>query len=195
MSLSHVAELVGAKENRLLVTVGRENLVDTVIQGFVLGFSEQLILLQGVRDFRLEGHYVLKRKDVTMLKTTPSDYCHHAIMEADGSVDLVDFDPWMPLGNWRDYLCSLDKKVLVILEGEKDGEEIYFIGRLDEVREDSVKGTYFSETGSWEDAPWGVGMEYLHSVQTGTSYLQGFARFFDRENSWGFDEAEEGSAV
>ena len=62
----HLSKL---KEGRNLISIRRGNIDGHKIQGFLLDYSEELILINYVYDFILDGLMVLRRSDISEIKT------------------------------------------------------------------------------------------------------------------------------
>lgn len=67
-----MSDLNKLQQNRALVSIYREHINDTPIQGFILAHSKKLILIQYVYDFNLDGIMVLQRSDVTNIESDES---------------------------------------------------------------------------------------------------------------------------
>ncbi len=59
--------------DRKLVSIRRDAIDSNSIQGFVLAASDELLLIQYVYDFNLDGLMVLRLSDVTEIKSGATD--------------------------------------------------------------------------------------------------------------------------
>ena len=68
-----VKEIRDLMLNKALVSIGRANIDTRSIQGFVLACSDELVLIQYVYDFNLDGLMVLRVSDISSIKCSATN--------------------------------------------------------------------------------------------------------------------------
>lgn len=68
---------------RALISILRNNIDPNSIQGFILASSEQLVVLQYVYDFHLDGLMVLSKAEITEIRSTPTDKFQQKLLAND----------------------------------------------------------------------------------------------------------------
>lgn len=73
ISLFKSEQLESLLSAKNLVTIIRDNLNTANLHGFILAYSPDFLLIQYVYDFRIDGLMVLRRKDISEIKTSKTD--------------------------------------------------------------------------------------------------------------------------
>lgn len=166
---------------RALISILRNNIDPNSIQGFILASSEQLVVLQYVYDFHLDGLMVLSKAEITEIRSTPTDKFQQKLLANDDLLKTVPFETNFDLQNWRTIIKQFAKAYpLLILECERGGEPDFIIGRIEKTTSVAVYIRYFTGTGRWLDEPVRVKYSDITSCQVGSNYLKVYERYFDR---------------
>jgi len=167
-------------KDRDLVAVRRDGFDIRSIQGFVLCFSDALVLLQYVYDFRLDGHLLLRRRDITRMESGATDQLQRRMLDAEGVLSQIDFDYSAPIRSYKTFLESLQPNQIVILEDEISDDPELLIGTINAVNDDTATVNYFSGAGNWDESPVEIPLSRITSCQTNTNYINFYARHFER---------------
>lgn len=170
------------KDNRL-VAVQREGIDAQKIQGFILDYSEDLILLLYVYDFHLDGLLLIRISDVSDIDARLTDDFQKKLLLEEGKLDPEIFRTVHPIGSYEAFLKSLPKGRIVILEDEESEETEFLIGIIKKIESGNVSVRYFTGAGNWESDPRSIALNNLTSVQTLTHYTEFYARHFEREGT------------
>ncbi|NHZ92069.1 hypothetical protein F2P45_24125 [Massilia sp. CCM 8733] len=174
-------ELVQHQKERNLVSVSRSGIDNYSIEAFVLGVSDELVLLQYVYDFNLDGLMVLRIADITEVRCSDTCKFQRELLEHEGLIQQIPFDMSLDLRNWKTLLAQLSTMYpLMILECEKLDDPDYIIGQVEEVRTTAVAMQWFSGTGRWDDELASLALEDITSCQVGTNYISFYQRYFER---------------
>jgi len=169
------------QDQRSLISLRRAGIDDNIIQGFVICASDELVLLQYVYDFRLDGVMVLAVPDITEVRCTATDMFQRTLLEAEGLIEQVPFGMSVNLQNWRSAVDDLANRYpLLILECERQEEPDFVIGRVKEVAQDEVRLEYFSGAANWDEELVRLKYEEITSCQAGTHYTNIYQRHFER---------------
>src|SRR6188768_3573003 len=107
------------QKKRNLVSIRRDKIGSNSIQGFILASSEKLVALQYVYDFNLDGFLILRAKDITEVKCSPTDKFQKSLLEKEGLLSRVPFGTSFDLLNWHSTISQLSLAYpLMILECE-----------------------------------------------------------------------------
>jgi len=169
------------QDQRSLISLTRERIDSHSIQGFVIGVSDELVLLQYVYDFHLDGLMVLAVSDITEVRCTATDRFQRTLLAAEGLVEQVPFGLSIKLKNWRSAIADLASRYpLLILECERQENPDFAIGRVLKVARDEVHLEYFSGSATWDETPLRLRYHEITSCQAGTNYTNVYQRHFER---------------
>ena len=124
-----IEELANCVGKDVLVRVGREPIDKHVLDGFVVGISDKLLLLHVINDntCTLNGYSAVQRSDLRSYQI-----CDSFLSPA---LRLLERKPVIPddidLSNWTELIASLQRKgILVWIEVEKKAPGCGFVGRV-----------------------------------------------------------------
>ncbi|MCE3603904.1 hypothetical protein LXA47_09845 [Massilia sp. P8910] len=172
------------QQQRNLVSISRSGIDAHSMEAFVLGVSEELVLLQYVYDFHLDGLMILRIADLTVVECSETCKFQRELLVQDGLLEQVPFDSLFDLRNWHTVLTQLANAYpLMILECEKLEEPDFVIGRVDQVTPEEIDFDYFSGTGRWGESLTTLALADITSCQVETSYIKAYQRYFERTAS------------
>ncbi len=150
---------------RKLVSIRRGNIDENTIQGFVLSFSDQLVLIQYVFDFILDGLMVIRRADITEIKCNATDEFQKNLLVAEQLFQKVPFAESFDLHDWKSIINQLSKQhELIILEDERPDEAVFLIGKVQKITNSSLSMKYFSGAGNWDEKPSKISFANISAV-------------------------------
>lgn len=167
-------------QRRTLVSISRAEIDSLSIQGCILACSEALVLLQYVFDFRLDGFMLLRRKDITELKSGKTNRFQQYLLESEGLWDQVDFTFRAPIESYKSFLAALSPNEIVIVEDEVAEPQQFLIGTVSRVAGDSVTINHFTGTGRLVEPKETISLARVTSCQTRTNYIKAYQRHFER---------------
>ena len=139
------------KRSKKLISLGRDRIDPNRIQGFILDASKELLLIQYVYDFKLDGLMMLRREDVTKLECTKTDTFQKAILKRLNLFKKIDFSPEYDMGSWHSFLQdAVRKHTYFIFEEELEKEPVFTIGKIEKLKRKRVVVRHFSGTARWE---------------------------------------------
>ena len=169
------------REERNLVSIYRSAIDDNAIQGFVLGDSRELVVLQYVYDFNLDGLMVLRTADITDVRCTATDKFQKQLLSQEGLSHNVPFALTLDLSGWRAVISQLAKEyALMILECEEGKKREFVIGRVVKTTAREVHIQHFSGTAAWAERPTTLKFSDITSCQVNTNYSNVYQRHFER---------------
>ena len=162
-----------------LVSIRRGEIDSNFIQAFILDSSEELVALQYVYDFNLDGLMFLRIQDITEVKNSTTDKFQKGLLEKEGLLRQVQFGAAFELSNWASLIPQLAKEYeLMILERELIEDGDLFIGTVLKVTKTEVQGRYFSGAAKWAETPEKLKCKDITSCQVGTNYVNVYQRHF-----------------
>jgi hypothetical protein len=172
------------QKNRNLVSVRRNEIDENSIQGFVLASSEDLVVLQYVYDFNLDGLVVLRVADVTEVRDSITNKFQKGLLEQEGLMQRVPFGVDFDLRNWKSVIAQLSKEYpLMIVECEALEEKDFAIGRVLKTTQAGVQFQYFSGAANWGENPEILKFKDITCCKVGTNYVNVYQRHFERQAS------------
>jgi hypothetical protein len=169
------------QKRRDLVSVRRKEIDDNSIQGFVLASSDELVVLQYVYDFNLDGLMVLRASDITEVRCTATDKLQRGLLVQEGLVERVPFGATFDLRNWQSVISQLAKEyALMILECEASEEKGFVIGHVLKTTKTTVQVRHFSGAANWAEYPETLKYKNITCCQVDTNYVNVYQRHFAR---------------
>lgn len=169
------------QQERALVSVRRAPIDDHNIQGFVLAHSEQLVLMQYVYDFNLDGLMILRISDISEVSRSKTDEFQQGLLEIEDLLRLVPFNYDIDLSSWPAAISGLCKHhPLLIVERELLAEPDMAIGRILDIGEQVVQLKYFTGAANWLEEPDMLPYVDITCCQAGTNYINLYRRHFER---------------
>lgn len=142
--------------------------------------SDTLILLQYVYDFHLDGFMLLRRRDITELKTGKTDRFQRQLLLNEGVLDQVDFDFRVPIKSYGSFLTTLSPDEIVIVEDEISEPKVFLIGTVSHVDGGAVTIRHFTGAGRLVEPPERISSDQITSCQIRTNYIHFYQRHFER---------------
>jgi len=171
------------RKHRDLVSIRRAGVDDHSIQGFILDFSDDLVLLHHVYDFHSDGLLLLRCADITSCEAGATNRFQRDLLRTEGILDQVDFHYRAPIRSYSSFLHSLPAWEIVIVEDELSSEPEFLIGTVHSVDDWSASIRFFSGAAVWDDEPREIPIERISSCQVRTNYTAFYTRHFQRQKS------------
>ena len=175
-------------QSRSLVSLTRDKIDSSSIQGFIVDYDEVWIALQYIHDFYLDGFLFLRREDLTSMTCRATDAFQRGLLEADGVLEKVDFSFRLPTGGLAELLREIPSQRIVILEDETEGD-LFLIGTFLGIEDNFVSLRFFSGAGRWDDEPAQIALEDVTSASFSTNYTLAYERSFSRLTAEGEQDA------
>lgn len=169
---------------RDLVSIRRDEIDGHLVHGYVLAVSADLVALQVVHEFRLEGLMLLRVADITSVEHSDADVFHRQLLVREGLEQLVPFDRGFALDDWSSAIRQLAGDFpLIIIECESldDDDAVFLIGRLHAASRESVDIEYFDGVARWDNDLHELAVGEITSCRVDSNYLNVYARHFERQ--------------
>lgn len=174
-------DLLTHVRDRCLVSIRRGDVDDNSIQAYLLQASSELVLLQYVYDFNLDGLMLLRVADISEVSRTATDRFQDDLLRSEGLKARVPFHLMVDLSGWRAAISDLARAHrLLILECEHLADPKFVIGRVLNMGAEAVSMESFTGTARWNERPEVLSYEDITACQVGTNYCNVYERYFKR---------------
>jgi hypothetical protein len=162
-----------------LVSIYRDLIDGQSTDGYVLAFSDQLVVLQYVYDFHLDGLKVLRVADISEVDSSDTNDFQKQLMIKEGLEQQVPFGMTLDAADWPTVLAQLSATYpMMIIECEDSDENSFVIGRVIRILDDSVEMLGFAGNGTWDEESVTLAFEDITCCQVGSNYLKVYERHF-----------------
>jgi hypothetical protein len=169
-----------AIERHQQVRLAREGIAARNVHCFPFQMAGELLLVQEVDDFALDGYAVLRLRDVTEVRSGECERFCERVLEGEGVLAQVrPPEPPVALASWPALFASLQAAPwpLVILDSEEYEDEPMYVGRVVGAGADAVSFRYVDALGAWDAEPDGIPYEDITAVRFGDRYTTILARY------------------
>lgn len=168
-------------KTRSLVSIRRQDVDDYGIQGFLVGLSNDLLAIEYVYDFQIDGLMVLRRSDITEVRRTATDEFQERLLKKEGIRPGSQTPVSLELDDWGTLIRQLSEHCpLMILERELGPAPDFAIGRPVRITAAQIEFHTFSGTGKWATKNDRLKFSQLTCLQVNTRYLGFYQRYFER---------------
>lgn len=160
-----------AIQQKQIVRFAREDIDSDYIYGIPLLLQNELVLVQFICDFTIDGFKVLCLRDITEVYRSEEEIVYKKIMEQEGIFKEAVVPQIENFINWKGLFEYLKKKYRsVIIECEELGEEDFYIGKVVEATETEVKILYYNTMYRWNKVPDKIQYDSITLVSFGDRY-------------------------
>jgi len=173
------------KAGKSLVSICRDEIDANRIQGFILEYSKELILIQYVYDFNLDGLMVLRRSDITDIYSDKTDIFQTQILKEEGIYSKVAFKGKYNLTDWKSVFTNIGSKHRFVIAEDEIPEDIdapsFILGEVVKIGSKSVTLHGFTGIARWHKKHTKIGYKNISSFQVGNNYAKTYERYFEKE--------------
>ena len=153
------------------VKIVRSRISEKALYAIPLGLSEDLVLLQGLDDFDLDGYLIIRLKDITSVEISKSQVFRLHILKEEGVLDQIKKPALSSLDHWKDVLeelSAIGNNIIVQCESLESTE--FYIGAIIAIDKKSLYLLYFDAFGEWDEEPTEISLRDITSVQIDSRY-------------------------
>lgn len=152
------------------------------IQGFLVGLSDELVALEYVYDFQIDGLMVLRRSDITEVRRTVTSEFQECLLEQEGIRPGGQEPAALALEGWRSVIEQVAQfHPLMILERELGPAPEFSIGRQVRATAAQVEFRHFSGVAKWTAKTERLKYSQITSLQVNSRYLRFYQKHFERQ--------------
>jgi hypothetical protein len=124
----------------------------TRIHGYVLDFTDDLILIHQTSDLRLDGFAVLPFKTIKKIRHSDYEEMYKYIMDEEQLLNDLGIPYTIDITNWQTVFKSIENNnKFVIIECEQVWIKRFLLGKLSKVKKKKVEMLYLEANGVFEE--------------------------------------------
>ncbi len=155
--------------------------VDETSSGYILDFTDDLLLLQETDDFALDGYCILPVKQIKKIRHNKFDKCYKQIMIAEGEAAKVGIGYKIDLTTWPSVFKSIQAaKLNVIVEVEDPANKIFSIGPILKITNKKIHIEYFDPEGFIMAIPDKINFDDITKLKFDDRYINVFSKYLRR---------------
>ena len=167
--------------SRKLVSLKREGIDGYSIQGFLAGISDDLLAIEYVCDFQIDGLMILRQSDVTEINRTKTDDFQESLLKHEGIMPGGQLPKKLNLDSWQSVLSQLSEHYpIMTFERELGPSPEFSIGRPHKITKSQIEVQTFTGAGNWSSKPRRIMYKQLTCVQANNRYANFYQRYFSR---------------
>jgi hypothetical protein len=170
--------LIKAIEMQNPIHISRSKIDRNSIDGIPLLLGKELVLVQYLYDFQLDGYMIVKLKDITSIRSGNIERFLEMVLKQEGIYAQVEKPSLANIDDWSVVFKEL--KVMgknVIIECEDLENAGFYIGKIIEVNTDSVLLLNFNAVGEWDQEPTTIPFKDITSVSIDKKYIVIMSKF------------------
>lgn len=168
-------------ENKLYarLTTGKKDDYESVINGYILKYSEKFLLLKEEDDFKFCGFQIIPIKTIKNIRYNLNDQYYDFInkSEHDKNEFELESDLDLDLTSWNTIFSFLkSKNFTVISECEKFKDQLFCIGSILKIDKNQVLFEYFNAQGFIDEKP----VKHKYKWITKVTFLDNYSKVFSK---------------
>jgi hypothetical protein len=146
--------------------------------GYILDFSDELLLLHESDDFKIDGYAVIPIAQIKKIRFNKSDKYFNKMMKWEKESEKIGINYAVDIKNWRTLFNSLQKKAVnIIVECEAANVNGFTIGPIEKIGKKHVYLKYFDAEGYFDDFDSSIDYPSITRVAFDTQYLNVFSKY------------------
>lgn len=165
-------------ENLDEVKIKRMRIGSEDLNAIPLAIGQNLVLLQDLYDFSLDGYTIIRIKDITSIIVTKSQLFSQFILKEEGILNQIIKPSISNFDNWRNVLTELS--VLdnnIIVESENLETSKFFIGKIECIDKASLFLLHFNGAGEWDKEPTEILFKDITSINFNSRYIKVISKY------------------
>ena len=153
----------------------------THFEGIVFAQTEEIIVMSDSTDFFYDGIVIVRKKDISEIKHTDNERFVKEIMSKEGLIEITEKN-WasnnIKPGSFNEILNQLKtSEKAIIVECKYGSDDIFQIGPIKEVTEESVRLNYFNARGEYDLKPTISKMDRITFIKFDSPYANIFHKY------------------
>lgn len=151
---------------------------DELSSGYIVDFSNELIVLQECGDFELQGFSILPIKDFTKIRFNNNDKYYDKIMSLENQKKNIGIKTKLDITDWKTALKSLRKnKKNIAIECESPEIATFTIGPIKRINNKSVSIHNFDASGFFDEKPTKIKLKNITKILFDDRYIDVFSKY------------------
>lgn len=149
-----------------------------ISRGYIVGYSNDFVILQETDDFRVYGYNVLPLSQIMDVRYNNCDKYYDKIMRWEKETDKIMLKHNINLKDWVSVFTSIKGAGLnVIVECEAPSINTFTIGPLKKVLKNAVQILYFDPLGFSDSKPTNIKFSDITKVMFDDRYINIFSKY------------------
>lgn len=137
-----------------------------------------LLLIQYLYDFSLDGYMIIRKKDVSSIRIDENEKFCDFILREEGIIDRVNVPLSIGLESWKDIFTQLKaQKKNIIIECENIKNGAFYIGKIVDISNNSVTVHCFNGIGEWDLETTKIFFRNITSVSFDKRYINIISKY------------------
>jgi hypothetical protein len=168
--------------SKIIRAWGKTELTDFTA-GYIVGYSDDFIILQETDDFRLLGYLIIPIKQIKKVRHNKWDKYYNKIMESEGKTNEVSLRYPVDLKNWKSIFDSIQGHNLkVIANCELSDEHSFTIGPIIRAKKKSVEIQGFDPAGFVDEETTTIQYKEITKVAFDDRYANVFGKYLRKRH-------------
>ncbi len=172
--------LIIRKKNKERVQITRKIAkgVSKITNGYIIDFSEKLVLIHESDDFKIDGYAIIPFEQIKKVRFNNGDRYFDMMLKTESIVDKVGIPYEIDLKNWRSAfksLLTLGKSV--IIECENPAIDTFTIGPIDRIKSRYIHVINFDIEGYLDNEPTIIDYSSITYVAFDREYINIFSKY------------------
>lgn len=145
-----------------------------------LAIGQNLVLLQDLYDFDLDGYVIIRIKDITSVIITKSQQFSQFILKEEGILNQIRKPLINSVDNWENVLTelyNLGKNIIIECENMENSK--FFIGKITVIDKKSLFLLYFNGAGEWDEEPTEILLKDITSISFDSRYINVISKYLE----------------
>ena len=145
-----------------------------------LAIGQNLVLLQNLYDFDIDGYVIIRIKDITSVIITKSQQFSQFILKKEGILSTIKKPPISSIDNWENVFTELsDLGKNIIVECESIESSNFFIGKIIAIDKNSLFILHFNGAGEWDEEPKEISLKDITSISFDSRYINVISKYLN----------------
>lgn len=160
------------------VKIKRSKIDSEDLNAIPLGVGKNLVLIQDLYDFDLDGYTIVRIKDITSIVISKSQQFSQNILKEEGILDQIRKPSINSLDNWENVLNELSiQNKNIIVECEDIEYSKFFIGKIIAIDKKYLYLLYFNGAGEWDKEPTEILLKDITSLSFDSKYINVISKY------------------
>lgn len=160
------------------VKIKRMRIGSEDLNAIPLAIGQDLVLLQDLYDFSLDGYTIIRIKDITSISITKSQLFSQFILKEEGILNQIIKPSISNFDNWRNVLTELSVlDNIIIVESESLETSKFFIGKIERIDKTSLFLLHFNGAGEWDKESTEILFKDITSINFNSRYIKVISKY------------------
>jgi len=152
------------------LSISRKKIKDFSIDGVPIAISNNLLQIQHIWDFYLDGYKIIRLSDITKVKRSKTEVLFQKIINKEYPTIIPDILEGIVITNWLSVLSYFKENSRVIIVEDETEEGEFYIGRVIKVDNEVLSMSHFDALGKWDEKTYEIPLANITCITYGDKY-------------------------